>query len=266
MLEGTQSCPGILKGDWAEYAESLYGTPSWANTYGLTTFPFAYFSLPTSLARCAASGSCPPKNTSQPSQLYTIPLMDNGQVVGCGTGGCPVTFPVAAGPPSSTPLACLSATSHCSSAANGEYPFMLFKAAPPATQSGLATAMLERCIQKPSNLTSCDGLPGYMGVAIYDALGKLVGCSATGVTACPPQFPFLVWDANGGLSSCHPRYINDCSHNHGGLFPWSVGRPVLPWISDALVGWLLLLNADTHKLLRGLIPCNLDASKPTNTP
>jgi hypothetical protein len=201
LLQGTKACPSV--------------------------FPFAYYSTPSTLAQCASSGSCPPSGS--PAGLYSIRLMDQGIVTGCTTTSCPEAFPVAAAANNDPPVTCLSTRSQCSDVP-GNYVFALFKAGTPSA-GGLPTAVLDRCIPNPAGLSTCDGVTGYTGLELYNSLGALVGCTTTAVTACPPQFPFAFYDAQGALNSCRANITGICAAATGNAFPTPIFDDKVSWKS-----------------------------------
>jgi hypothetical protein len=143
--------------------------------------------------------------------------MDQGNITGCTTTSCPEAFPVSAAAVDGLPVTCLSTRSQCSDV-SGNYVFALFKAGTPSA-GGLPTSVLDRCIPNPAGLSTCDGMTGYTGLELYNSLGALVGCTTTGVTACPPQFPFAFYDAAGALNSCRANITGSCGAATGNAFP-----------------------------------------------
>jgi hypothetical protein len=190
LLAGTTTCPSV--------------------------FSFAYYSAPSTLARCASSGACPVSGGQ-----YTIPLMDQGAVTGCGTGSCPDAFPVPAAAAGGSPVTCLTTRSRCSSV-SGNFVFSLFRAGPPATPGGLPTPLLERCIPSPAGITTCSSITDYTGLELYNSLGALVGCTTTSVTTCPMQFPIALYNAAGGLVSCRANITGTCGAATGNQFPTQI--------------------------------------------
>jgi hypothetical protein len=181
-----------------------------------SVFSFAYYSAPSTLARCAFSGACPVSGGQ-----YTIPLMDQGAVTGCGTGSCPDAFLVPAAAAGGSPVTCLTTRSRCSSV-SGNFVFSLFRAGPPAVLGGIPTPTLERCIPSPAGITTCSSITYYTGLELYNSLGALVGCTTSSVTTCPTQFPIALYNAAGGLISCRANLTGSCGAATGKQFPTQI--------------------------------------------
>jgi hypothetical protein len=181
-----------------------------------SVFSFAYYSAPATLARCASSGACAASGVQ-----YTIPLMDQGAVTGCGTGSCPDAFPVPAAAAGGAPVTCLTTRSQCASV-SGNFVFSLFRSGPPAAAGSLPMPVLERCIPSPAGITTCSSITGYTGLELHNSLGALVGCTTINVTTCPRQFPFSLYDAAGGLVSCRANITGSCGAATGNQFPTQI--------------------------------------------